>query len=231
MSGPWGPPPMMYPPCPPWAGWYGTWASPLMHFHLGWSRPTQGFGHRGYYAGDGRYRHVGHQQDRRASGQKNQTVQNAKPDHLVSQEVATDPGHWHEQEVLKDGSSAGQLGSSQERTGPRRESSANGKAKPDTEKSPEEVVVEQNRISKLKVDQDRRRDQLAMTSKLDSPVSQTGPSGFVRFRIEGYIEDYHVQDGSSTSLVSSRPHVQPEEEDPADEGAEDEGRSDRDGER
>jgi hypothetical protein len=35
----------------------------------------------------------------------------------------------------------------------------------------------------------------------------------------------------STSLVSSRPHRQPEEEDPADEGTKDEGRSSREGER
>jgi hypothetical protein len=57
-----------------------------------------------------------------------------------------------------------------------------------------------------------------MTSKPDSPVSPTGQSGFVRSRTEGYIEDYRAQDDSSTSLVSSRPHAQPEEEDPADEG-------------
>jgi hypothetical protein len=49
MSGPWGPPPMMYPPCPPWAGWYGPRTPPPMHFHPGWSGPTQGFGHGGYY--------------------------------------------------------------------------------------------------------------------------------------------------------------------------------------
>jgi hypothetical protein len=29
-----GPLPMMYAPCPPWVGWYGPWAPPLMHFHL-----------------------------------------------------------------------------------------------------------------------------------------------------------------------------------------------------
>jgi hypothetical protein len=63
------------------------------------------------------------------------------------------------------------------------------------------------------------------TSKLGSPVSQTEPSGFVRTRTEGYIEDYRARDGSSTSLVSSRPHTQPEEEDPMDEDAKVEGRS------
>jgi hypothetical protein len=25
MPRPWGPSPMMYPPCPPWVGWYGPW--------------------------------------------------------------------------------------------------------------------------------------------------------------------------------------------------------------
>jgi hypothetical protein len=44
MLGPWGPPPMMYPPCPLWAGWYGPWAPPLMHFHPGLSGPAEGFG-------------------------------------------------------------------------------------------------------------------------------------------------------------------------------------------
>jgi hypothetical protein len=63
------------------------------------------------------------------------------------------------------------------------------------------------------------------TSKLDSLVSQTEPFGFGSFMIEAYVEDYRAWDGFSTSLVSSRPHDQPEEEDPADEGTEDEGRS------
>jgi hypothetical protein len=70
-----------------------------------------------------------------------------------------------------------------------------------------------------------------MTSKPDSLVSQTGPSGFDSFRIEEYIEDYRTQDGSSTSLVSSRPHAQLEEEDPVDKGAEDEGGSGQEEER
>jgi hypothetical protein len=43
--------------------------------------------------------------------------------------------------------------------------------------------------------------------------------------MEGDIEDYRARDGTSTPLVSSRTHAQPEEEDPMDEGAkaEDEG--------
>jgi hypothetical protein len=60
-----------------------------MHFYPGWLRHTQGFDHGGYYAGDGRYEHVNHQQGRGASGQENRIVQNAKPDHPVSQEAAT----------------------------------------------------------------------------------------------------------------------------------------------
>jgi hypothetical protein len=54
----WGPLSMMYPPCPPWAGWYGPWAPLPMHFHPGWSRLTEGFDHGGYYAGDDRYEYV-----------------------------------------------------------------------------------------------------------------------------------------------------------------------------
>jgi hypothetical protein len=69
------------------------------------------------------------------------------------------------------------------------------------------------------------------TSKPDNQVSQTGPSDFCSPRPKATIEDYHAQDNSSTSLVSSRPHTQPEEEDPMDEGAEDEGRGGREGER
>jgi hypothetical protein len=42
--------------------------------------------------------------------------------------------------------------------------------------------------------------------------------------IEGDAEDYRAWDGSSTSLVSSRPHIQLEEENPTDESTEDEGR-------
>jgi hypothetical protein len=91
MLGPWGPPPMMYLPCPPWAGWYGPWAPPPMHFHSGWLGPTQCFGHEGYYAGDDRYRHIGHQQDRRALGQENRIVWNAKLDHPIFLEVAATP--------------------------------------------------------------------------------------------------------------------------------------------
>jgi hypothetical protein len=76
MPGPWGPPLMMYPPCPPWVGWGGPWAPPPMPFHLGWSGPKHGFGHGGYYAGDDLYGHVGHQQDRktRQSKMPNQTI-------------------------------------------------------------------------------------------------------------------------------------------------------------
>jgi hypothetical protein len=70
-----GPPPMMYPPCPPWAGWYGPWTPPSMHFHIG----------------NNRYGHVGHEQGRKASGQENQIVQNAKPDHPVFQKAAAAP--------------------------------------------------------------------------------------------------------------------------------------------
>jgi hypothetical protein len=79
-------------------------------------------------------------------------VRNPKLDGLVSQEAAAAPSHRHEQEGLKDGSSANQIGNSQERTGPKRESSTNGEAKPDTEKSPEEVAVEQDKVWEVKAE-------------------------------------------------------------------------------
>jgi hypothetical protein len=60
MPRPWGPPPMMYPPCPPWAGWYRPWTPPPMHFHPAWSGPTEGFAHGGYYTGDDCYGYVGY---------------------------------------------------------------------------------------------------------------------------------------------------------------------------
>jgi hypothetical protein len=34
-----------------------------MPFHSGWSGPAKGFGYGGYYVGDNRYGHIGHQQD------------------------------------------------------------------------------------------------------------------------------------------------------------------------
>jgi hypothetical protein len=70
MSGPWGPPPMMYQPCPPRAGWYRLWAPPPMHFHLGWSGLGECFGHGEYYTVGGRYGSVGHQQDKGAQDSK-----------------------------------------------------------------------------------------------------------------------------------------------------------------
>jgi hypothetical protein len=42
--------------------------------------------------------------------------------------------------------------SGQQKIGLRSESSANGEAKPDTEKSPEEVVAEQNNIPEMKAE-------------------------------------------------------------------------------
>jgi hypothetical protein len=54
---------------------------------------------------------------------------------------------------------------------------------------------------------------------------QTGTSGFFSFKTEEAIEDYCTRDGSDTSLVSSKPHAQLEEEDPADESTKDEGRA------
>jgi hypothetical protein len=88
MLRPWGPPPMMH---PPWAGWYGPWTPPPMHFHPGWWEPAEGFGHGGYYAEDGHYGSVDHQQDRRALKLENRMIRNPKPDGSVSSKTATAP--------------------------------------------------------------------------------------------------------------------------------------------
>jgi hypothetical protein len=51
---------------------------------------------------------------------------------------------------LKDRSSTEEPGSSQGRIGPRSETLVNDEAKPDTEKSPEEVAAEQDRVLEVK---------------------------------------------------------------------------------
>jgi hypothetical protein len=76
-------------------GWYVPWAPPSMHFQPGWSAPTEGFGHIGYYTGDDRYGNIGHQQDSRAPRQENRMVRNLKPEGPVSAKVATAPGQQH----------------------------------------------------------------------------------------------------------------------------------------
>jgi hypothetical protein len=91
----WGPPPMMYLPCPPWMGWYDLWTHPSMYFHPGWSGPGRGFGHRGYHAGDDYYGGVGQQQTR----QENWIVQNAKLDHSVPPQSTEALGQLHKQSV------------------------------------------------------------------------------------------------------------------------------------
>jgi hypothetical protein len=70
-----------------------------------------------------------------------------------------------------------------------------------------------------------------VAAKSDSSVSQTGPSGFCSFRIEDALKYHCTWDSSGTSLVPSRPHTQPAEEDLADEDTKVEGRSDQKGER
>jgi hypothetical protein len=82
----------------------------------------------------------------KTSVQENQTVQNAKPNHPVSPKIAAAPGHLHERETPKDGSSADQPGSSHGQTWPRSTTSANDEAKPEEEKGLEEVEIEQDRV-------------------------------------------------------------------------------------
>jgi hypothetical protein len=54
--------------------------------------------------------------------------------------------------VSKDGSSADEPGISQEKTGLRSETSTDDEAKPDVEKSPEEVTTEQDRVPEVKAE-------------------------------------------------------------------------------
>jgi hypothetical protein len=82
-----------------------------MNFHPGWLGHAEGFDNGGYYARDGCYAYISHQQDKRTSRQENWTVQNGKSDHPISLKAATVPGHQHEQGVPKDGSSADRSGS------------------------------------------------------------------------------------------------------------------------
>jgi hypothetical protein len=95
----WRPPPMRYPPYPPWAGWYDQWIPSPMHFHPRWSGPTEGFGHGGYYTRDGHYRSIAHQPGKKAPRQENWTVQNDKHDHPVPSKTTEAPRQPHKQSV------------------------------------------------------------------------------------------------------------------------------------
>jgi hypothetical protein len=66
--------------------------------------------------------------------------------------ASSTPGHWHKREAPEDESSVDQPGSSLGRIGPRSKSSANGEAKPNAEKSLEEVVAEQDRVLEVKTE-------------------------------------------------------------------------------
>jgi hypothetical protein len=79
-------------------------------------------------------------------------VQNAKSDHPISPKTTTAPNHRHEREAPKDGSCVYQPGSSHGRTGLGSESSANGKGKPDTETSQEEVAIEYDKVPEPKAE-------------------------------------------------------------------------------
>jgi hypothetical protein len=140
---------------------------------------------------------------------------------------------------LKRGSSTDQLGGSHGQTRPRSETLANGEAMPNAEKNLEEVTAKQSKVLGAKTEtrieartsSGQPKNRIVWFPKPDHPVYQTRPSGFYSLQSEAIVEDYRTRDSSITSLVSPRPHVQPEEEDPADEGVEDEGRSGWEGER
>jgi hypothetical protein len=122
-----------------------------MHFHPGWTGHAQGFSHGSYYTGDGCYRHIGHQQGSEASGQESRTVQNAKPDHSISQEAAIALCHQQGQRAPNE-LPIDHLGSSQEKTGPENKSSANGRVKSDAGKNLEEATTEQSKVSDAKIE-------------------------------------------------------------------------------
>jgi hypothetical protein len=65
----------------------------------------------------------------------------------------------------------------------------------------------------------RSRGQLTVVAKYDNPVSQIGPFSFSGFKTKEDVENHCARDGTTTPLVSSRTHAQPEEEDPVDAGA------------
>jgi hypothetical protein len=79
-------------------------------------------------------------------------VRNPKSEGLISPKVAAVPEQQSEREASEDESSADQLGSSQGQTGPRSVSLANDEAKPDVERTSEEVVAEQYRALKAKTE-------------------------------------------------------------------------------
>jgi hypothetical protein len=141
---PWGPPPMMYPPYLPWTGCYGPWTSLPMHFHPRWSGPVEGFGHGGCYIREDRYGSVGHQQDRKASRQKNWTVRNTKSGHPIPPKTTEAPGQPHKQSV-RGSEDAQRSGGNQDQIGLRSKTSTNDKAKHNTEKGPEKVAAKQNK--------------------------------------------------------------------------------------
>jgi hypothetical protein len=143
---------MMYPSCPPWTGWYGPSTLPLLHFHPGWSGLAEGFGHRGYYTGDGRYRSVGHQQDRKAPRQENWIIQNIKSDHPVSPNATAASGQQHKQCVSEVVSSVDGPGDNQDQTGTESETSADDEAKHNTEKGPEEIAKKQNKTPRKEIE-------------------------------------------------------------------------------
>jgi hypothetical protein len=103
---------------------------------------------------------------------------------------------------------------------------ANDEAKPDTERSPEEEAAGQNKVSEAKTE-----TRIEAETSLRRPPNWTTRFPKPDHSISAALGQKWMSKTASTSLVSSSPHAQTEEEDPADEGVEDEGRSDREGER
>jgi hypothetical protein len=171
-----------------------------MHFHPGWSGPTEVFGHGGYYTGDGRYESVGHQEDRKASRKKNRTVRNAKLDHPVSPKAIAASGQQHKQWVPKAVSSADGSGGNQDQIGLRSETSADDEAKHSTEKGPEEIAEKQNKAPS----EEREIKAKIVVSSQHQPNRTTQ---FLQDQDRRGRRGLPRRDSTSTSLVSSMTHA------------------------
>jgi hypothetical protein len=124
-------------------------------------------------------------------------------------------------------SSADGLGGNQDLIGPRSETLADDEAKHSMEKGPEEVAEKQNKAQGEETDirveavasSQQQPNQTIQFSKPDHLVSPGS--------VQRKSSETKAPETAPTSLVSSRTHVQPAEEDPADESIEIEGGSDR----
>jgi hypothetical protein len=103
------------------------------------------------------------------------------------------------------------------------------KFRPMTKQSPTWRRV-QRRLQRSRTRPKVRRQRSERRQRPVPSSSQTRPSGFSWINVERGFEDYRARNSTGTSLVSSRTHGQPKDEDPVVEGAKAEGRIGRKGE-